>query len=83
MAFLNLGKIRCIAFGLTKITKFQIQCNYHIIKLQTELTYLGKDIERNLSVEITVNSKLCILDNLCTVKQAIGQPKLPNLSKQL
>jgi hypothetical protein len=46
---LNLGKTECIIFGTLRklkiIANFQIQCNYHIIKSQTKLKYLGLDID--------------------------------------
>jgi hypothetical protein len=52
---LHMGKSEHLR-KLRKVTKYQIQCNDHIIKSQTKLKYVGLDIDQNLSGEITVNS---------------------------
>ena len=57
---LLLGKTECMLFGpkrkLSKVEKFSIICNEHVIKATHQVKYLGLFIDDKLSCESIVSS---------------------------
>ena len=65
---LHIGKTECILFvlkgNLKTITDIQLNCNCHIIKSQSNIKYLGIDIDKNLSSERTTNVIIKLVNSL-------------------